>query len=118
MKIIFLYNHPHPVHGAWAESIYADFQQDRVLKIKLPGISRLVKSLITWIKLPKDAEIVLCESSSQLIAGSLWKHFNRKKKLVCIMSDPKWYYLQNKKLRRSLYYWMVKQADLLIPTSP
>ena len=117
MKILFLYNHPHPVHGAWAESIAAEFLQDRV-SFRIPGISRIVKSLITLMKIPKETDIILCESSSQLISGSIWKRFNKNKKLACILSDPKWYYLQNKRVSRKIYFWMLKQADVLIPTSP
>lgn len=119
MKTIFLNNHPHPVHGAWAESINAEFILDRVMKFKIPGISRIVKSLSTLMKIPKDTDIVLCESSSQLIAGSLWKSLNKNKKLALIVSDPKVYYFKKMKgLKRKINLWMLNKTDLLIPTSP
>lgn len=119
MKIIFLYNHPHPVHGTWAESVFAIFLQDRVVKWRIPGLSRIIKSLLTLCKIPRDADIVLCESFSQLLAGSLWKFFHPQKKLACIVSDPKVYYLQNSsRLAKKCYTWMLKQCNLLLPTSP
>src|SRR3989344_5241774 len=119
MKIVFLYNHPHPVHGIWAESIQAIFIQDRVNKLKIFGISRIIKSLITLKKIPKDTDAVLCESASQMLAGSLWKLFNKKKKLACIVSDPKMHYLKSSGfLSKKLTLWMFRKADLLIPTSP
>ena len=119
MKTIFLNNHPHPVHGAWAESINAEFILDRVVKFKAPGISRILKSLSTFMKIPKDADVVICESSSQLIAGSLWKCFNKNKKLALIVSDPKVYYLNEMTgLNKKINLWMLKKTDLLIPTSP
>lgn len=118
MKLIFLYNHPHPVHGAWAESVYAEFLQDRA-RFRIPGVSRIIKSLITLCKIPPDTDIILCESFSQLIAGSLWKSFHPEKKLACIVSDPKVYYLQqNSWPAKKCYTWMLRQCNLLLPTSP
>lgn len=120
MKIIFLSNHPHPVHAIWAESINAKFMLDRVRsEVMIPKISRIIKSISTFLKIPKDTDVVLCESSSQLIAGVVWKIFNKKKKLVSIVSDPTVYYLKEmNKLKANLYIWMLNKTDLLIPTSP
>jgi len=117
MNILFLYNHPHPVHGAWAESIHAEFVQDRVT-FRIPGISRIIKSCITAFKIPRNTDLVLCESFSQLIAGSIWKFFHRRKKLACIVSDPKMHYLQESGISKKFYFWMLKRCNLLIPTSP
>lgn len=120
MKIIFLSNHPHPVHGAWAESINAKFILDRVnYKIKIPFFSRIIKSIITFLKIPKDTYLILCESSSQLTTGILWKIFNKTKKIVAIISDPKVYYLKNNKgIKRRVYIQLLNKVDLFIPTSP
>jgi len=113
MKTIFLHNHPHPVHGTWAESLYSHFILDRVTsKFKIPGLSRFFKSLITLAQIPRDTDLVLCESGSQLIAGSLWKTFHKNKKLASIVSDPKIYYLKKMRgIKKHFYIWMFKKTE-------
>jgi len=120
MKITFIYNAPHPVHKAWAESIKAKFVSDRAEgKLNLRNIKRFVKSFTTILKIPKDTDLLLCEGGSQFLTGALWKRRNKERKLVGIVSDPKLYYYKfMTKTKRRLYLWTLKKYDLLIPTSP
>src|SRR3989338_5604203 len=118
MKTIFLNNYPHPAHGLWADSINAQYIDDRVAEYKLKNFSRIQKSLETIKKIPKDAEFVLCESASQLITGVIWKTFHKKKKLGLIVSDPKYYHMWKMlSFKKKLYLMMLKKVDIFICSS-
>src|SRR3989338_10522799 len=118
MKTIFLNNYPHPAHGLWADSINAQYIDDRVAEYKLKNFSRIQKSLETIKKIPKDAEFVLCESASQLITGVIWKTFHKKKKLGLIVSDPKYYHMWKMlSFKKKLYVCMLSYVDIFVCSS-
>ena len=124
MKSVYLYNSNHrgfkghPMHEAWARSINAEPILDRD-ELQIQNISRFIKSFFTARKIPKDADLVLCEGASQIFSGYLWKRKNRNKKLALIVSDPKLFYLKNSNLLlKGIYMKALKEFDLFIPTSP
>ncbi|HZX11884.1 MAG TPA: glycosyltransferase family 4 protein [Candidatus Nanoarchaeia archaeon] len=118
MKAVFLSNAPHPAHGLWADSINAEYLDDRVNAYKLKNLSRLLKSFKTLRRIKRNADFVLCESASQLPTGVLWKLKNKKKKLGLIVSDPKYYHIWRMlTIKKKLYLWMLKKIDVLVCTS-
>lgn len=124
MKSVYLYNsnhrgfEGHPIHEAWAKSINAESILDRD-EMQVPYISRFIKSLFTSMKIPKDADLVLCEGASQIFSGYFWKRKNKDKKIVLIVSDPKWFYLKKTNfLLKKIYTKALKDFDLFISTSP
>lgn len=122
-RVAFLHNAPHIVHGAWAKSVKAKLIRDRVEKVSIRGVSRFLKSIHSFSKIPLNTDIVLCEGGSQLPTGVMWKIFwkilGKKKKLVLIASDPKLYYYHKMRgLQKKLNLRALKEVDLFIPTSP
>ena len=118
MKTIFLNNAPHPAHGLWANSIKAQFIDDRVEKYTFKNFSRLLKSFNTIIKIPHNTDFVLCESASQLLTGFIWKFFHRSKKLGLIVSDPKYYHMWKMlSFKKKLYVWMLSYVDIFVCSS-
>lgn len=117
MKAAFLYSGPHPTHSAWAESINAEFISNDLGKIRIPNISRLIKTLKILKDIP-DVDLLLCESGAEIIAGALWKRKHPDKKLVLIVTDPKIVLIPGMiSIKRKLYLWALLHCDLLIPTS-
>ena len=119
VKTGFLYTAPHIVHKTWAESLDALFIEDKVKKLSIPNLSRLFKSLGIIKKIPKDIDILLCESSSNTFSGALWKLQNPGKKAILIASDPKWHFLSSMgRLKKQAHEWALGKFDLIIATSP
>ncbi|MDO8538457.1 MAG: glycosyltransferase family 4 protein [archaeon] len=119
-KTAFLYSGPHPVHKEWAELINADFVSNQVKGTSLNVwiIGRFVKSFSVQKTIPKNIDLLLCESGSEIIAGALWKKKNPSKKLALIVDDPKLFLLKKMNpITRSIYLWALKYFDLLIPTT-
>lgn len=108
------------MHAEWARSIEAEFISDTLTSVlKIPNLSRLLKSGTVIKKIPKSTDLLLCESGAEIVAGALWKRQNPNKKLVLIVSDTKLFYLsQMNFVKRRLYYWALSYYDLFIPTSP
>ena len=119
MKPGFVYTSPHAVHRAWAESINSVFIEDRLTGHAIPALSRLIKSISTARKIPEGVNLLLCESSSNLFTGAIWKSGNPECKLVLIASDPKWSSLSMMPwAKKKAYAWALSKLDLILATSP
>lgn len=118
MKTVFLYSGPHGTHEAWAKSLDAEFVSNALDSGAIPNISRLIKTFTVQRKIPRDADLLLCEGGSELIAGALWKRKHPDKHLVLIVDDPKLFFLPGMSpVKKRLYYWALSYYDMLIPTS-
>jgi len=108
------------VHKEWAESINSEFVSNKVngTNLDIWIIGRFVKSFSVQEKIPKNIDLLLCESGSEMIAGALWKKKNPSKKIALIVDDPKLFLLKKMNpITRSIYLWALKYFDLLIPTT-
>ena len=93
MKAVFIYNAPHRLHAAWANSINADFVNDKV-RFSFPFLSRFFKSLKTALFM-KKYDIAICEGGSQMLTGYFVKLFSKSSKLCLIVSDPKLFFIKD-----------------------
>lgn len=119
-KTAFLFSGPHPVHAEWAEQLDAEFVSNKIQSTKLDVwlAGRFIKSFSVQKNIPKDTDLLLCESGSELIAGAIWKKNNPRKKLALIVDDPKLFFLSTMNpLLKKIYLWALDYFDLLIPTT-
>lgn len=120
IKTAFLFSGPHPVHKEWAELIESEFVSNKVsgTNLNIWIIGRIIKSFSVQKSIPKNIDLLLCESGSEMIAGALWKKKNPSKKLALIVDDPKLFLLkQMNPVTKSIYLWALNFFDLLIPTT-
>ncbi len=118
MKTVFLYDGPHPAHAAWAESIGSIFVSNTLSGLRIPNLSRLLKTFAVLKDIPAGTDLLLCESGAEIPAGALWKRRNPDKKLVLIVDDPKLFFLPKMAPpKRWMYHWALPYYDLFIPTS-
>lgn len=111
MKTVFIYNAPHRLHAAWANSINADFVNDKV-RFSFPLLSRFVKSLKTTLSIGRY-DLAICEGGSQMITGYFMKLFNKSKNLCLIISDPKLFFIKDSKIS-FFYNFILSKYDILI----
>ncbi len=119
MKVGFLYDGPHPAHAAWAKSLNAEFISNALGSgLKIPTISRLLKTLTVLREIPGNIAVLLCESGAEIFPGALWKIRNPDKTLVLIVDDPKFFLLPKMNfIKRKAYTWALSNYDMLLPTS-
>ncbi len=107
------------MHAEWAKSIDAEFISNTLTStLKIPNLSRLLKSGIVIKKIPKSTDLLLCESGAEIVAGALWKRQNPNKKLVLIVDDPKFYYMPKMfPLKKLIYNRALSYYDLFLPAT-
>ncbi len=121
-KIAILHNSRglHYVHRAWADSVNA-------IKIKdicphtfnVPFLFRGLATLLNLFRIPPETDLLVCENGSNIITSMLWKKLNPHKKFVLIVSDPKLYYLSQRRDIISLFTRAsLRSVDLFVTVSP
>jgi len=110
----------HYVHNAWVQAIGAKGMADvHPYHISIPIIPRLFTTIVNLMKVPKNTDVLICESGSYIFTGVFWKALRKSRKLVLILADPKLHYLSKKgNLIKKLYAWALGKFDLIIAVSP
>jgi glycosyltransferase involved in cell wall biosynthesis len=119
MKSIFLYTTPHRAHAILADNINAKYiNNGRKGILKVPFFGKIIQSIIIQGKIPK-CDFILCEgTSTDLFAGSIYKCFHPKTKIICIVADPKIPIMKTLPFfDKFTLQWSLEKADLLLPIS-
>ena len=120
-KVTFLYEGPHAIHRAWADSVNSYFLPNFGAGYKkgsniFSKFFRLFLAPIKLSKIPKETEVLLIEGGLGFFTGFLFKKF-RRKKVVLIVSDPVLKLFKEKKFIGKIGYSLIKDFDGFIPTS-